>query len=201
MYNFPERKKYRYIIPTIKGDLILRFEQATAQETMDFYNIMWAISKWDIEEKIENIVSINKYFRNFIKKHSSHRWINLKERRKISLVLDNMDLYINDIISAIHPLWDSVYKDKELPKIKWKKNRTSLFPNDRESIYKKTGIPTDKIYDTLTMEQIWWYIDKIVYDVYETFPEGQAINDTIGKKAWLSEEDKQLLEFIKSQKR
>ena len=35
MYEYPERKRYIYTIPTKKGDLVLRFSQATAEETKD----------------------------------------------------------------------------------------------------------------------------------------------------------------------
>gem|GEM_PF-4855879 len=45
MYPYPDRKKYIYTIPTTKGDLVLKLEQATANETKEFYSIMEIIYK------------------------------------------------------------------------------------------------------------------------------------------------------------
>jgi hypothetical protein len=45
MYDYPERKQYRYIIPTTKGKFVLKFQQATAEETKDFYNLIEQIQK------------------------------------------------------------------------------------------------------------------------------------------------------------
>jgi len=48
-----------------------------------------------------------------------------------------------------------------------------------EVLVKKTGISIDELYERLTMEQIGWYMDKVVYDNYETFKEGKAINTKV----------------------
>lgn len=199
MFDYPERKSYVYVIPTTKGDFVMRFKQATAQETMDFYRMMSNLHNWTFEEKVEIIRKINKYYNKLLKESSWYKWYKLWLRRKLRLVKKNLAKYIDQVVDLMHPLWDSIYAWTKKPKINGKNLRNSLFTNDREAIYQKTGIPTDKIYDKLTMEQIGWYIDKIVFENYELFKEWKAINDRITMKKWLSEEDKKDLDFIKSQ--
>jgi hypothetical protein len=45
MYEYPKRKKYIYTIPTIKGDFVLKFEQATAKETIEYYELIEMVLK------------------------------------------------------------------------------------------------------------------------------------------------------------
>ena len=121
-----------------------------------------------------------------------------------SLVKKELASYIDEVVSMTHPTRKSVYEWTNQPKINWKKPRSSLFTNEKEVIYEKTGIPANKVYDTLTMEQVGRYLDKVVFEYYEMFDEGKKINDKIMfkfGKTWLSEQDKKDLEFIKSQKR
>lgn len=203
MYEFPKRKSYIYTIPTIKGDFVLKFKQATAEETLEYFELLETLSKWTLDQKIDSIKKLNSYYLSFIKEKSDYKWRNIKKKQRLSLVKRELSSYIDDILQLLHPTRKSIYFETQSPKIDWKKPRNSIFPNDRESIYKKTGIPVDKIYEKLTLEQIGWYIDKIVFEVYETFKEWKAINDKImfNKVGWLTEEDKKDLEFIKSQKR
>ena len=78
-----------------------------------------------------------------------------------------------------------------------------MFENTWELIYQKTWIPADKVYQVLTMEQIGRYTDKAIFQSYEMFKEGKAINDKVvrgTKKGWLSEQDQKDLDFILAQK-
>jgi len=201
MYEFPERKKYIYTIPTTKGKLELRFEQATAQETKDFYKTIQTISEWGFEQKIDAIVELNRYYYDFIKNKTNIRRYNIRKRKVLSLVKNELASYVDQLLTLLHPTRKSIYTDTNMPKINWKNARQWLFPNEKEAIYKKTGISTDIIYDKLTMEQVGWYLDKIVFENYEMFKEWKAINDRLSSKWWLSDTDKELLEFIKSQKK
>jgi hypothetical protein len=180
----------------------LKFQQATAEETKDFYNLIEQIQKWDITQKVKIINELNDYYINFLKTKSNYRRYNIKKRQLLLLVIKNLGSYIDDILQLLHPLRKSIYSSSDIPKIKWHKPRKWLFTNEKEVIYSKTWIPTDEIYKRLTMEQIWWYLDKIVFDNYELFKEGKAINDRLfAKNGWLSEEDQKLLDFIKWQKK
>ena len=202
MYTYPERKKYIYKIPTTKGDLILRFEQATARETKDYYDLIDMIQNWDIINKYSAIKELSKYYLDFIEQKCDKKWYNIRKRKVVSLVKKELGSYIDELVSMLHPTRKSVYKNTDTPKINGKKPRPNIFPNDLDVIHEKTGIPTDQIYDRLTMEQIWWYLDKVVFWFYEQFDEGKKINDRLTRKDWwLTEQDKKDLEFIKSQKR
>jgi hypothetical protein len=100
-----------------------------------------------------------------------------------------------DIVGMLHRFRDSIYKNAPSPK--WEKTRPYPFENMFDAIAKKALIPVDEIYDRLTMEQLWRYSDKIVYDSYETFPEGKTVNIYVMTKKWLTEEQKNDLEIIK----
>lgn len=71
----------------------------------------------------------------------------------------------------LHPLRKSIYSDTKPAKVNGKKPKDYPFDNHLEVIAKKTGIGIDELYDRLTIEQIGWYIDKVVYDSYEMFKE------------------------------
>lgn len=202
MHDFPKRKNYIYTIPTIKGDFVLKFKQSTANETLEYYEMLEILSKWTLDQKKEIINKLNKYYFNFLKEKSDYKWYNIHKRRLLSLVKKSLASYIDEIVWMFHPIRKSVYIGTQQPKINWKKPRQSIFPNEKEAIYKKTWIPVNKIYDEFTMEQIWRYLDKIVFEVYESFKEWMKINDTLMNRQiwWLTEQQKKDLAFIKSQK-
>ena len=204
IYEYPERKIYNYVINTTKWPLNIRLRQATANDTKDFYTLIEEVGKWDREK----IKELNDYYISLIK-NWIERWKwwqirkNIKKTQLRLLVKRELASYIQEVIQYTHQQRESVYKNTETPKIDWKSPRGSMFTNEKEVIYEKTGIPTNKIYDELTMEQIWWYLDKIVFSTYESFEEWRKINDKLMRaknKWWLTKEDKEDLEFIKSQK-
>jgi len=197
MYKRPERKNYRYIISTTKGDCEFIFQQATARETQEYYEIMDLLISDDVEKQIRGLDMQQNYFEAFIENNIS---LNIKKRKKrqfLSLIKWDLDEYKWEIGGMLHPIRKSIYEWTNKPKIKWKPHKDYPFDNHYEVIREKTGIPIDQIYDRLTMEQVLRYIDKIVYDSYETFKEWQAINSMLMTKGWLSDEQKRKLDIIK----
>jgi len=209
IHTYPERKKYSYIINTTKWPLEIKLMQATANETKDFYELLESIWQWNITDNIEKIQKLNKYYIWLIKQWIDWwKWYEIRKkwhkRQLRLLVRKELASFIDEVIEYTHPTRESVYKNTEMPKIDWKKPRWSIFTNEKEVIYEKTWIVANKIYDELTMEQIGWYLDKIVFNNYEMFDEWKKINDKLmrdTKKWWLSKEDKADLKFILSQKK
>ena len=203
MYTYPERKKYKYVIKTKRGNITLKFEQATAQESKDYFELMSNLYDEDIFIKLQALKDINAYYKSFIKQKCWLKWYNFKKRVLLLYVFRDLDQFTWEIIDLLHQSWKSIYLDQEIPLIWWKRPREALFDNQIESISMKTGIPTDQVMDRLTYEQFGWHIDKIIYNSYEWFDEGKAINDKLNRKDWgwwkLTEEDKADLEIIKQQ--
>lgn len=197
MYNYPKRKSYKYIIPTTKGDCVLEFMQATAKETNEYLEILELLISDDTAKQIRGIMLQNKYINDFLDNTYKYKRYNIKKRQVLSLVKSNIDDYKSDIVWILHPLRKSIYSDTKPAKVNWKKPKDYPFDNHLEVIAKKTGIAIDELYDRLTIEQIGWYIDKVVYDSYEMFKEWKAINDKIRSKWGLSDEQKKDLEIIK----
>lgn len=197
MYKYPERKKYRYIIPTIKWNCELIFQQAVAEETQTYLEIVWLLMSKDVNDQIRWLQLQKEYFENFIDKFLSECPKNSKRYKVLSLVKEDLDEYKWAIGGMLHPIWKSMYDWTQVPTIDWKKQKDYPFDNHYEVIVKKTLIPIDQLYERLTMEQIGRYIDKIVYDAYETFKEGRAINLKLIQKWWLSEDQKRDLEIIR----
>lgn len=197
MYKRPERRKYRYIIPTTKGDCILEFEQATARETQDYLEILDLLLSDNTEKQIRWLEEQRRYFDWFIDKFLQANTENHKKTQLLLLVKEWLDSYKWDIGGMLHPIRKSMYSWTDKPKINGKTQKDYPFDNHYEVISQKTLIPIDQLYDRLTMEQIWRYIDKIVYDAYETFKEWKAINMKVSNKWWLSDSQKRDLEIIK----
>jgi hypothetical protein len=197
MYNYPKRKSYKYIIPTTKGDCVLEFMQATANETNEYLEILELLIWDDTAKQIRGIMLQKKYINDFLDRTYPTKRYNIKKRQVLSLVKINIDDYVWAIVWMLHPLRKSIYSDTKPAKVNGKKPKDYPFDNHLEVIAKKTGISIDRLYDRLTIEQIGWYIDKVVYDSYETFKEWQAINAKIVSKWGLNSEQKKDLEIIK----
>ena len=67
MIHEPKRKKYLYKIPTLYGDVFLRFTQALAEETEDF---MYLVTD-DVGEE-EKILAYTQYRETFFNKHYAY---------------------------------------------------------------------------------------------------------------------------------
>ena len=205
MYEYPERKRYIYTIPTKKGDLVLRFSQATAEETKDNDELSKRLADPDPIKRMEALRDLWEYYVNFIKKASNFKRYQFRKRAMINEVLLDIDEYITPILAMVHKLWHSLYLNYDIPKIDGQKPRPTLFENIAETIFKKTGVSVDKIYQTFTAEQIGRYTDKAIFQSFETFKEGKEINDKVNRglnknKGWLSPEDQADLDIILAQK-
>jgi hypothetical protein len=98
----------------------------------------------------------------------------------------------------MHKTRKSRYEDEYIPRQKWE--RKNLFPSTESVIYEQTGIPADQIYKRLTLEQIGRRKDKVLFDYLETYDDGKAVNTNVKSKAGLSQEQKDLLAYIKENK-
>ena len=197
MYKYPQRKSYKYIIPTKKGDCVLEFMQATANETNEYLEILELLISDEPLKQIKWLELQKKYLYDFIDSKTAVKWYNLKKRQVVSLVKWELDEYVDDIVWMLHPLRKSIYSDTKPAKINWKKPKDYPFDNHLEVIAKKTGIAIDELYERLTMEQIGWYIDKVVYDSYEMFKEWKSINEKIMSKGGLDKDQQKDLDIIK----
>ena len=61
MNKYPERQRYVYTIPTKKGNLVLRFQQATAEETKDYFSIIDRFSDGDVLIRYQATKDYEKY--------------------------------------------------------------------------------------------------------------------------------------------
>lgn len=198
MYKYPDRKRYRYTIPTTKGDCVIIFDQATARETAEYLEILELLVSDDIKVKLQWIYKQKEYIYSFIDKYFPYKIRNVRKRQLSLLVKAEIEAYMWDILGLYHKLRKSIYQETQMPKVNGKMLKPYPFDNHYEVIAKKTWIPIDQLYDRLTTEQIWWYLDKIVYDSYENFPEGRAINAKIAMQKWLTKEQQKDLDIINS---
>lgn len=197
MYKYPQRKKYKYIIPTIKGDCVLQFEQATVNETKWYIEIMEMIMSDDPVIKSKWMRLQAEYLVWLIKKRYPCKWYEWRKREIRSIILDNIADYMSEIIWMYHKFRETIYKNVSVKAVNWEKTRPYPFENMFDTIAKNTLIPIDEVYDRLTMEQLWRYSDKIIYDNYETFQEWKTANIQAMMQWWLSKEQQEDLELIK----
>lgn len=199
MYQYPQRKRYKYIIPTIKGDCVLQLQQATASETNEYIDILKLVYSDDRDDKIRGIELKNQYINTLITTAYPVKWYEFKKKQILSLVIENIGDYISDILDMVHVFRESIYKETKSPKINGKQGRANRFDGLHEIIYWMTGIPSDEIDERLTIEQIGWYMDKSIYRNYEQFKEWMIVNDVVFNKKgmWLTREQQEDLETIK----
>jgi len=202
MLEYPERKKYVYSIYTTKWELVIRFMQATASESKDYFKLIKDLYDDDVLVQYKTTKEISKYFVDFIKKSCEVKWYQYKKKSQIRYIIKHIDVIQEQLSWKLHIIRDSMYNGSQMPIVEGEKPRPVLFENILEYIYSKTWILVDKINDILTFEQIWYYTDKSIFSSYETFKEWRAINDRlkIGKNKGLSKQDEEDLAFIKSQK-
>jgi len=197
MYKYPQSKRYKYTIPTKRWDCVLTFNQSTAKQTSEYLEILELLLWNDTSKQIEWILLQRDYIDKFFVNNYQYKRYNIKKRQVLLLVKNDIDTYISDIVWMLHPLRKSMYTDTKSPSIWWKKPKPYPFDNHLEVLVKKTGISIDELYERLTMEQIGWYMDKVVYDNYETFKEGKAINTKVMAQWWLTAEQNKDLDIIK----
>jgi len=197
MFSYPKRKTYKYIIPTIKGDCVLKVKQATAGETNEYIEILTMITSDDVENRLKWMELRKEYVTRLINDSYPIKWYQIRKKYILSLVVKDIGNYINDILELVHATRDSIYKDTSSPRINGKKWRTNRFDWINDMIYKNTWIPINQIELVLTREQIWRYIDKNIFTSYEWFKEWMNINDYVFSKQWLNKEQQNDLELIK----
>lgn len=158
MFPYPERKLYDFKIEIDDRVVHLKYQQATAEETYDYFQIV----QLDIEK-------IKKYWSDFIKKSivlTKYHKRNIIARRKL---LHKMESQMFDILpqlqETLHKQRKSVYTGIQPPK--QKVVSTVLFDNSYTAITEATHIPSDEIYKRLTFEQLIRRIDKLRFDSYE----------------------------------
>jgi hypothetical protein len=197
MYKYPQRKKYKYVIPTIKGDCILQFEQATVNQTKEYIEIMEMVLSNHEMIKSRGMRLQTEYLIELIKERypcKRYQWRKVKIR---AIVLNDMSSYLSEIMWMYHRFRETIYKNVSIKAVNWEKTRPYPFENMFDTIAKNTLIPIDQVYDRLTMEQIWRYSDKITYDNYETFDEWKTANKQVMIQWWLTKEQQEDLELIK----
>ena len=202
MFIYPEKKKYLYTIETELWDVSLFFDQATAEETKDYFSMLEAYEKWNKFEKLAREKKIEDYFfwiitKNIVKIKKNKRY---HTKRKLLLYIKRKSWeFCVDMVSTMHTQRKSVYSNLPRAYPKWsknQKNRTHFFQSDLQIMKDKTGVSADKINEVFTAEQIWRWIDKATYDFYESFDEWQAVNNMLIKQTWLSKEQQELLDYI-----
>lgn len=203
MIKYPERRKYNFSIYTPKWDVVIKFDQATAQESYDYFALFDDLNSTDLLTQYEATKKIENYYIDFLKKSTNLKWYQFKKKSKIRFVIKHIEEIQWLMSSKLHLPRESIYNWTETPKVNGEKPRPVLFDSILETIYSKTGIPVDKINDILTLEQIGWYIDKSIFSAYETFDEWKKINDSlkvVKQSRGLSQQDLEDLAFIKAQK-
>lgn len=193
MFEYPSWETFKYIIELDLWFAILKYKQASAIETIEYFHLL---------EK-QHIVKISEYRNEIIDSAEiipkSRFWYYLHKRKIKNYLKNHFFGYHNEIIQSMHKTRKSKYEDEDTPKQKWE--RKQLFQTSQEIVSKMTNIPVNEVYDKLTMEQVWWRLDKARFDYYETFEAWQAVNTNVRSKMWLSAEQKDLLAYIKANKK
>lgn len=189
--EYPEKNTYILPIITSMWSVVLKYEQATAEETDIYYSIA---SEKNQFVRVKNIYN---YWKEFAEKHiyivTKNKWRKSKnevKKKVISLLGD----YVEKLEQTYHKSYESKYKWVQEPYIKNK--RINVFDSSLFIIKDMTGIPVDEVKKRLTYEQIGFIYDKARFDYYETFETWKQVNTSI--KAWnLDDWQRQLLEQIK----
>ena len=201
MISLPQRKVYRYKIPTVYWDVSLCFEQALAKDTRHYVSMIQAIQK---DETL--LYEMSLYWGQFFDKHitqiSNKRYYPkqfiFKKVKKVFI-----EKLYEDIQTLYHKPYDSIYEWMNIPTMMhkdWKKEkaiRTSVLNSSEKNIYDYTGTPICELDDKYTLEQIWFFHDVITRNYLENFDAWKVVNDRARTNKWLNTEQKQILEYIK----
>ena len=169
-FEYPQQNKYTFTVKTQYGDLVLKYTQATAQETIEY------LEMFDEQNYMKKAQKIQKYRDNFIEKHTKS--INKKRYIRKSKVIQEakmkLEEYIDWLVQSYHKQRKSIYFDK--PKAHNKEAKPNYFDNTPFIISKHTGVHVNDINKTFTFEQIQWMQDKFLHDYYWTFKNWEKIN-------------------------
>ncbi len=202
--NIPLRKDFVYRVNTKNWFLDIEYKQATAIESIEFYNM-------DINEQLKNIgwiiennSSFSMYYKN--KRYRSKKWNIYKQEQKNKSILyeyiekNGIDV-INKISSTMHKTYTSIYKEINIPK-EWRTK--SIFQYDLMNICKWYNIGwVLELLNNYTLEQVGWLSDWLIFKAYEMDKKKWWINDrALFKKKWgLSKKEKDLLARLKADRK
>lgn len=177
--------------------------QETAENTRNYYHIL---SK--LEDDPTYIVDYIKYRLDFYDRNATIKTKRIRNKKRARKLFINRMLVSGSVFSK--ELYDKIterlHKQRETlyewsipkPKGSWK----ALFHQSIKNLSDYTGVSMDKVTQCFTSEQIWYYNDCMTWDYLQSFKEWEAYNQNLYVKnaGWLSDEQKDLLEFLKSKK-
>jgi len=201
--NFPFTKTFIYRINADEWYIEFEYKQATAMESIEFYN------KW-LEEQLKEIANIiecwvfhwynktNKRYKT--KKMNTYKVRSTKESILNKYIKKEWDKLINKITDTKHSVYKSIYEG--IPKPIGKRNK-SIFWYDLMFICSEYNIPWPKhLLENYTLEQVGYLWDWLTFKSYESDKKTQWINDRalFIKKWWLDHKQKALLKKLKEQR-
>jgi hypothetical protein len=156
-----------------KKKITMRYEQATAEDTIQFMNRdrEWKVIDWMI---------------SFLKKHSNY------SKSDYNTIVWNFDNILDLILRTYHK-W--VFNKEEKVKTNsntwiWKKPRPSTFWANITYLSEKLNIHPKQLLQEYTMEQMNWLSEWLIFNSNEASKDGQKINDRLTRsKTDVSNED------------
>jgi len=198
MYGYPEQTATRYDIKTKHGKISFMFEQAMAQETDDYIQIINNLNESDtIEDKFRWYKQESEYRNNKLNKSLMIKKGLLnkrKQKRQLNLVKKYFENYKDEIFAIIHKFWVSKYAD--MPTAQPKNSKDPVFNWSFWIISDATGLSVCDVPLRLTKEQIWRRFDKLTYEYYDSFKEWQIINSRVRGKMNKEWKYKELLDYM-----
>jgi hypothetical protein len=111
MFSYPKALTYQYIIDCDVGYIILRYKQATAEETIEYFELLQKHDIIRISEYREKIVETAEYITTRKRK--------LYRKRQMRIYLKkNIFQYHNEVIETMHKTRKSRYEDEYIPRQK-----------------------------------------------------------------------------------
>ena len=149
-----------------KKKITMRYEQASAEETIHFMN------QNSNEKVIERVIK-------FVKKHSDYK------NSYYRYIIGNFDGIFDTIIKTYHKwVFD---KQEKKPSKKWRK---SIFSANLVYLSEKLNIHPKKLLQEYTMEQMNYLSEWLIFNANEWSKEGQRENDKLSRwQTWMSKED------------
>jgi len=190
----PPRKIYQFLYQTSYGDLYLRFQDASIEETDSFY----AMDTW---RRVQHM-------REFIEQHGELRYkssIRKKKQKLLEAVYRDRQVY-NDLMSSRFKTYSSMYSNPASdPAQKWSKRRRVMEGAHLSTVCKEFNIPWPKhLIEEYTYEQLNRCIDRLIFNNYESSKDTQHLNDNMWRAknggTLLDKDDLDLLAVVRKQK-
>ena len=197
MQKYPERKKYIFTIPTIKGDVSFKLQQDFAERSLNIYEMYRTLIETnDIFIKVHFAEKLNSYYKTILQDNVVYTDKKRKINKRLKLIYTNIGDYETTLLKMLHPIRQSLYEWKEIAKPK--RYKKVVFGGWDNQLYKETGIPLDQIDKRLTLEQKCRWYDKLLFDYYDTFDNGKRVNSIIRGEQWITDREQQLLDHMNS---